>query len=102
LNIILLGFVLASGLGIGLAALQEGLDTSIKTEKELNKLIGVPVLTVISKVETQKEKNRRVFRRLILVCAFLGFMLIAAKIVNEYLMPLNEFWSVIVNNAKNM
>ncbi len=102
LNIILLGFVLASGLGIGLGALQEGLDTSIKTEKELSKLIGVPVLTVISKVETQKEKNKRVFRRLLLVCVFLVFMLIVAKIMNEYLMPLNEFWSVIINNAKNM
>jgi polysaccharide biosynthesis transport protein len=102
LNIILLGFVVASGLGIGLAALQEGLDTSIKTEKELSKLIGVPVLTVISKVETPKEKNKRLFRRLLLVCAFLGFMLIAAIIVNEYLMPLDEFWSAIVNNAKNM
>jgi polysaccharide biosynthesis transport protein len=102
LAIILLGFVLASGLGLGLAALQESLDTSIKTEKELNKLVGIPVLTVISKVETQKEKTRRVFQRLILVCAFLGFILIAAIIVNEYLMPINEFWSVIVNNAKNM
>ncbi len=102
LNIILLGFVLASGLGLGLAALQEGLDNSIKTEKELNKLVGVPVLTVISRVETQKEKLKRMYRRLIYVFAFLGFMLIGAKIVNEYLMPLDELWSVIVNNAKNM
>jgi uncharacterized protein involved in exopolysaccharide biosynthesis len=102
LAIILLGFILASGLGVGLAALQESLDTSIKTEKELNKLAGIPVLTIISKVETQKEKTRKMFRRLLLVCAFLGFMLITAKIVNEYLMPLNEFWTVIVTNAKNM
>ncbi len=101
-NIILLGFVLASGLGLGLAALQEGLDNSIKTEKELSKLVGIPVLTVISRVETQKEKLNRMYRRLIYAFAFLGFMLIGAKIVNEYLLPLDELWSVIVTNAKNM
>jgi polysaccharide biosynthesis transport protein len=102
LNIILLGFVVASGIGLGLAALQEGLDNSIKTEKELNKLVNIPVLTVISKVETQKEKNRKIIKKLIWVCAFLGIIFIGATIVNEYFMPINELWSVILTNAKNM
>jgi polysaccharide biosynthesis transport protein len=102
LNIILLGFVVASGLGLGLAALYESLDNSIKTEKELNKLVNIPVLTVISKVETQKEKNKKIIQRLIWACAFLGIIFIGATIVNEYFMPINELWSVIVTNAKNM
>jgi polysaccharide biosynthesis transport protein len=102
LNIILIGFVLASGLGLSIAALQEGLDTSIKTEKELNKLVSVPVLTVISKVETQKEKSRRIFQRLVWVGVFLGVVLIGATIVNQFVIPIDELWAVILTNAKNM
>jgi polysaccharide biosynthesis transport protein len=102
LRIILIGFVLASGLGLSFAALQEGLDNSIKTEKELNKLVSVPVLTVISKVETQKEKSRKLFHRLMWVFAFLGVILIGATIVNQFVIPINELWAVILTNAKNM
>jgi polysaccharide biosynthesis transport protein len=102
LRIILIGFVLASGLGLSFAALQEGLDNSIKTEKELNKLVSVPVLTVISKVETQKEKSRKLFHRLMWVFAFLGVILIGATIVNQFVIPIDELWAVILTNAKNM
>lgn len=102
LAIILLGFVFAAGLGLGIASLQEFFDHSIKTEKELNQLFGVPVLTVISKVETQKEKTRRIFRGLIWTCVFLGFIFVGLKIVHEYLRPVDELWAIITNNLKNM
>ena len=102
LAIILLGFVLASGLGIGLASLQEFFDNSIKTEKELNKLFGLPVLSVISKVETRKEKIKRIYRSLIWTSAVFVFVLIGAIILHEYLVPLDELWVIIKNNVKNM
>ncbi len=102
LKIILLGFVLASGLGFGLAALQEGLDHSIKSENELTRLFGIPVLTVISKVETREEKKKKIVRKLIWAFAVFGFVLIGAKITHEYLMPLNELWLIIQHNARNM
>jgi polysaccharide biosynthesis transport protein len=102
LVIILLGFVLASGLGLGLATIQEFFDHSIKTEKELDKLFGLPVLTVISRVDTRKEKVKRLFGGLIWACVFLGFITIGLKIVHEYFMPVNELWSTITNNIKNM
>jgi len=102
LIIIVLGFVFATGLGLGLVALQEGLDSSIKTEKELAKLAGVPVLTVISNVDTRKDKLKRMFRRLVWAFAVFGLILIGAKIAHEYLMPIDELWTIIVNNAKNM
>jgi polysaccharide biosynthesis transport protein len=51
--IITLGFFLASVLGLGIVSVQEFFDHSIKNEKELNRLFDVPVLAVISKVETK-------------------------------------------------
>lgn len=102
LAIILLGLVLGMGFAVGLASLQEFFDDSVKSEKELNALFSVPVLTVISKVETEQEKTRNAVRRLIWAFAAFGFILIGAKIVNDYLMPINELYEIILNNAKNM
>ena len=100
--IILLGFVLAAGFGFGLAALQEFFDHSIKNEKDLAALVGMPVLTVISKVETKQEKIRRLSRRLIWTFAAFGFIAVGMKLLNDHFMPINEIWDIILNNAKNM
>jgi hypothetical protein len=62
----------------------------------------LPVLTVISRVDTRKEKVKRLFGGLIWACVFLGFITIGLKIVHEYFMPVNELWSTITNNIKNM
>ena len=100
--IILLGFVLASGFGFGLAAIQEFFDHSIKNDKELAAVIGIPVLTVISNVKTRQEKIRGMYRGLVWVFAVFGFILIGAKIIDAYLMPVSELWNIILINAKNM
>jgi len=102
LAIILLGLVLGVGAGFGLVSLQEYLDDSIRNEKELSSLVDVPVLTVISKVETGQEKVRHMVRGLLWAFAAFGFILIAAKIVNDYLFPINDLIEMIVNNAKSV
>lgn len=101
-KIILLGFVLASGLGFGLSALLEGLDNSIKSEKELTKLVGLPVLTVISKVETYEEIKKKKIRKLIWAFTVCGFILVGVKIVHEYILPLDELFSIIQRNVQHM
>jgi len=103
LRIVLLGFVLGLGLGFGIAALQEGLDHSIKSEKELTRLVGgLPVLTVISKVETREEKKKKMLLRLTWAFAVIAFVLIGAKIIHEYLIHLDDLWYIIQYNAQNM
>ncbi|MGM0842305.1 MAG: YveK family protein [Bacillota bacterium] len=44
-------------LGIGLAFLLEFLDNTIKTEQEVEKLLGVPVLGSITRIDDQHEKK---------------------------------------------
>ncbi|MDX8344140.1 YveK family protein [Rossellomorea sp. YZS02] len=46
-------------LGVGLAFLLEFLDNTIKTEQEVEKLLGVPVLGSITRIEDQHEKKSR-------------------------------------------
>lgn len=100
--IILLGFVLAVGSGFSLAALQEYFDHSIKSEKDLASLVGIPVLTVISKVETREEKNRRLTRWLAWTAAVFGFVAVGLKLLNDHVMPIGDLWDIILTNAKNM
>lgn len=99
--ILLLGFVLAVGAGFSISAFQEFFDHSIKNEKELASL-GMPVLTVISKVETREEKMKRFTRRVAWTAAAFGFVAVGLKLINDHVMPISDLWEVILTNAKNM
>ena len=58
LLIILLGFVLGAGCGVTLAALGEGLDSSVKASDEVSSVFGVPVLATISFYDSPLQKRR--------------------------------------------
>lgn len=100
--ILMIGFILASSSGIGFTALKEFFDKSIKTEKDLERLFGLEVLTVISKVETRKEKIKKNLRRLAFAFAVFSFVLIGAKIINDYVVPINELLLIIQRNTQNI
>lgn len=100
--IILLGFVLASGFGFGVAAIQEFFDHSIKNEQELAYIAQVPVLSVIDKVQTRQEKLHAAARRFVWVIAAFSLVVVGAKMINDYFIPLNELWEIIQENAKKM
>ncbi len=102
LAIIVLAFILAAGSGLGVGTLQESLNSSVKTEKELVQLAGLPVLSVISNVETRKDKFRRTHQSLIWIFVILFFIFIGLAIVHEYLIPIDQLWYVILTNAKNV
>ena len=90
--IILLGFVLALGAGVGLAAVREAVDRSVKTADELNSITGVPVFSVISLMETDEERRARLIRRILLVATAIGVIVVALILVNQFVMPLDIIW----------
>lgn len=53
--IILAGFILSLGSGLGAVALIEHLDHSVKTPDELSRLTGLPVLGAISRIQTRED-----------------------------------------------
>ena len=71
LLIILMGFVLGIGCGVLLAALNEGLDSSVKATDELETIIGVPVLATVSFFDSPMQKQLRRSRRLVMVATVL-------------------------------
>ena len=90
--IVLIGFILAMGAGVGLAATQEFMDTSVKTADELNNITGVPVFSVISLIETDEERRIRLIKRVILILAGIGLILGALVLVDRFYMPLEILW----------
>jgi len=93
--IILLGFVLALGAGVGLAAVREAVDRSVKTADELNSITGVPVFSVISLMETDEERRSRLIRRILLIATAIGVIVAALILVNKFVMPLDVIWAKV-------
>ncbi|BAM48146.1 YveK family protein [Amphibacillus xylanus] len=62
---IAIAFVLGGMVGVGLAFLFEYLDTTVKTETDVEKIVGLPVIGVVAKVQEtdlvhiQQHANRR-------------------------------------------
>ena len=93
--IMLIGFVLALGAGVGLAAAQEYIDDSVKTADEINSLTGVPVFSVIPLMETDEERRIRRIKRMLLILAAVGVIALALEWVNRFEMPLDILWAKI-------
>lgn len=92
--ILILGFVIAFGLGIGMGAVYEYMDTSIKTVDELNYLTNGSVFSVVSRIEIPEEKQKRSRKRLLYTCIVLITIVIAAFIFN-YFIPLDTIWLTV-------
>ena len=92
LLIILMGFVLGVGFGVILAALIEGLDSSVKATHELESLFGVPVLATVSFVDSPLQKKLRRSKHLKMVATVLVIILAVTLVINFFVMPIGDLW----------
>jgi len=92
LAIILIGLVLALGAGVGIAAVQESIDTSIKTAEDLSSITGVPVFSTISLIETDEEKLAKRKKRWVWIGVAAGAIVLALIIIHFFIMPLDIAW----------
>ena len=99
LAILLIGFVMATGGGIAVAAIRESLDASVKTAHELNRLASIPVLSVISLVESDDEVRYRRIKMTVFVLGVLGVLVGAVLFVHYHVMPMEMLWTNIQRGA---
>ena len=90
--IILIGFVLAMGAGVGIAAIQEATDASVKTAEDLTGITGVPVFSTISLIETEEELKAKRKKRLVLLGSAVAAVILALIIIHFFVMPLDIAW----------
>ena len=93
LLIILMGIVLGFGGGILLAALSEGLDSSVKASDELENLAGVPVLATVSYIDSPAQRKIRRNKLIMVVTSALFALLVTSLIVHWFVMPFGDVWT---------
>lgn len=92
LLIIFMGFVLGIGGAVLLAALMEGLDSSVKATDELESITGIPVLATVSFVDSPVKRRLRLVKRLMAITTILAIILLTSFMINWFVMPIGDLW----------
>jgi uncharacterized protein involved in exopolysaccharide biosynthesis len=95
--IVLLGTIVAVVVSVGLVAVQEGLDTNIRSEDDLFRLTGVPVLSSISVVvgESDRKQNRR--RLVMWMSGSLVALAVCLMAINLFVIPLSDLIDIVLS-----
>ena len=94
--ILLLGFILAGSVGLGVVVLAETVDQSIRGEKALVSAVGAPALVVIPYIEVADEKAQRTKNRKYLVGGFIASGVLFLILVHFLFKPLDVLWFIIL------
>ncbi len=90
--IIIIGFILSFGIALGIAAISEDMDTTIKTTDQLSSITGYPVLSTIHHVRRDKDRQRQRKKNIIFSFAAISIIILALIIINFSLIPLDILW----------
>jgi uncharacterized protein involved in exopolysaccharide biosynthesis len=101
LAIMLLGFVLATGAGMGGAAFKEATDHTIKSGKEILKLEGVDLLATMPYTPTAEEKRNLWFKRFAMATWCFGIVGIVLVAVDRLVFPLGDLLSIVYERLVN-
>lgn len=92
LAIVLLGFILAIGGGIGSGAAAESLDHSIRTPEQLAQLTQLFPLAVIPFMPNEEDLSKAVARRRLIKGAGAGAFVMVLLLVYLFWLPLDVMW----------
>ncbi len=95
--IILISFIISIGTSFCIIAIRESMDQSVKTPTEINKLTNIPVMSIISYIETDKDKRAKWNKRIIWASAAASIIAIALVLINYYVISLDSIWTNITN-----
>ena len=100
LAIILIGFVLALGAGVGMASMKEFSDQTVRKSETLVSITSFPVLAGIPEIITGKDLARK--RRNCLIAAFGCIVIVAASVAafHFWVMDLNVCWAKVMRKLQ--
>jgi uncharacterized protein involved in exopolysaccharide biosynthesis len=100
LVILLVSFIIAIGVSFIFASFQEAIDDSLKTADELKTLTGVPVLTSISYITTDRERRLKRLKKITWLLLIIICVIACLYFANQYLIKLDNLWSIIFERMK--
>jgi uncharacterized protein involved in exopolysaccharide biosynthesis len=92
LAILLLGFVLSLGGGVGMAATLESMDRSVRGVKGILAILEAPPLAAIPYLDNEADLGRRRRNRRIVWAAWIAAIVVALLLVQFFWMPLDVLW----------
>jgi succinoglycan biosynthesis transport protein ExoP len=92
LAIILIGFILAMGSGIGYGSVTEYMDHSVRTANDLAKITGLPVLSTIPGIVTNSDKLKGRRRRLNISVISVVSLVVLLIIFHFFVINLDLLW----------
>jgi polysaccharide biosynthesis transport protein len=96
LAIMLLGFVLAIGAGLGGAAFREATDHTIKGTKDFAQFEGIELLTTMPYTPTAEEVRYRWQKRLVWATGCIGILSVVLVTVDKLFWPLSDIFSTVI------
>jgi polysaccharide biosynthesis transport protein len=102
LAIALIGFVLAIGGAVGLAAFQESVDDSFKTSLELARFLKAPVLSAMPLIVSEEEHRRDRIRISLIAAGSLCIIIAVIVLVHLYVMPMDVLMIKIQQRMKGI
>jgi len=97
LAIILIGFILALGAGVGCASIKEFTDQSIRSEIALAGIIQKPVLVSISLIETTASKRKKRYKTILIVFTIFMIIFLGALLIHLFVIRLDILWFKILD-----
>lgn len=98
--ILLIGFVLGLGAGVGVAALKEYSDTSVRSVSTLAKETALPVLGSIPEIITWRDKKRQRIKWMTLACGLLIVIAVGIAVFHFFVMDLDVFWAKVLRRFR--
>lgn len=97
--IIVISLVLSLAAGVGLAAIREVSDGSLKSADELNRLTGIPVLSVVSLMTSPEERRRKKIKWAAAAFASISLIVVGLMVMDHFVMPLDVLWAKVQRKA---
>jgi uncharacterized protein involved in exopolysaccharide biosynthesis len=96
LAIVVVGFILGLGAGIGLAALREVSDHAIRSEALLSYLTEKPVLAVVPLIVTVEDVKQKTRKKILLSLSATTAMALCTVAVHLFYRPLDVLWFQVI------
>lgn len=94
--ILLIGFVLAVGAGVGFGSMAEYMDQSVRQPRELAKIAGHSVLAAIPYWETSQDRTRKRRKRWVFIAGMVGIIVVGVAALHYLYRPLDILWIQIM------
>jgi uncharacterized protein YgiM (DUF1202 family) len=102
LAIVIISLVLSLGAGTGAAAVREVLDKSLKTTEQIYQNLNLQVLAVIPLMVSPQERRARRIKWATAALASIGLLVLAAMVVDQFVMPLDVLWARLQRKMMKM